>query len=239
MKKKIGAIAVFAIAFLTAAAFMMPADIYAAEAKDKPVAKNVQYYKDGDKTTGIKSFTITPYTYYNMSGDSVLNPSGDPTMVLDDRQLLTIAQKQIFPRWGVIAEGIFRDQASQLVTIEGSGMMSSTKDANESFDKHFSYKRKGVPENYHEYKWALEDLASTLGNPPSKGGKSTTDMPEFAILQGSTNNDEVVFSGVYPINNLSEARTMMGKGLRACADDNDLTIDDFLGNDYDKSNSKY
>ena len=223
----------------------LPMEVSAASTKKKPKATNVEYYEDANnKKTGIKSFFISPNTYYNISRDPAVNPSitGDnpsPTIDLTVDTLKNIAVKHIFPRWGVIAEGIFRDQASQLVTIEGSGMMSSTKDANESFDKHFSYKRKGVPENYHEYKWALEDLASTLGNPPSKGGKSTTDMPEFAILQGSTNNDEVVFSGVYPINNLSEARTMMGKGLRACADDNDLTIDDFLGNDYDKSNSKY
>ncbi|MDO4859952.1 MAG: hypothetical protein Q4A48_02890, partial [Bacillota bacterium] len=227
MKKKIGAIAVFAIAFLTAAAFMMPADIYAAEAKDKPVAKNVQYYKDGDKTTGIKSFTITPYTYYNMSGDSVLNPGGDPTMVLDDRQLLTIAQKQIFPRWGVIAEGIFRDQASQLVTIEGSGMMSSSTDAKQSFDRHFSYERPGVDSSYKKYGWAVADLAKELGT-------ATT-----SSQNGDTCWDETRVTGITAISSLNDARTLMGQELRNCSDDNDVSKDDFLGNGFQKTEDKH
>ena len=141
----------------------LPMEVSAASTKKKPKATNVEYYEDANnKKTGIKSFFISPNTYYNISRDPAVNPSitGDnpsPTIDLTVDTLKNIAVKHIFPRWGVIAEGIFRDQASQLVTIEGSGMMSSTKDANESFDKHFSYKRKGVPENYHEYKWALEE----------------------------------------------------------------------------------
>lgn len=234
MKKGIRVFVVLLLAVAVIASYSVPADVYAAGTTKKPKADAVEYYtnSEGDKT-GIKTITILPYTYYNINGDTK-----DPkTVELNDATIQKIAAEQIFPRWGVIAEGIFRDQANQLVTIEGSGMMDSGTSASNSFDRHFSKTRAGV--SGYNYNWALDDLAKTMGAPESKNGKSKAEQGEFSILKGTTNNDEVVYSGIYPINNLKEARTLMGKSLRACADDNDLTVDDFLGNGKDKSGNEY
>ncbi|MDO4870098.1 MAG: hypothetical protein Q4A65_07455 [Bacillota bacterium] len=239
MRRIVNFVAVCLLSLMVTVAFCSPADTYAAGTTKKPKADAVDYYKDSSgKLTGIKSITINPFTYYNVSRDPELNPASDKsTMVLDEAAMRTIAAKQIFPRWGVIAEGIFRDQANQLVTIEGSGMMSSDGGASNSFDRHFSKSKPGI--SGYNYDWALDDLASTLGNPEDKSKHSSSELSEFVRLKGSTNYDEVVYSGLFPINNLKEARTLMGKSLRACADDNDLTVDDFLGNSYDKTNNKY
>lgn len=234
MKKGIRVFVVLLLAVAVIASYSVPADVYAAGTTKKPKADAVEYYtnSEGDKT-GIKTITILPYTYYNINGDTK-----DPkTVELNDATIQKIAAEQIFPRWGVIAEGIFRDQANQLVTIEGSGMMSSDKSPSNSFDRHFSQTRSGV--SGHNYSWGLNDLAKELGTPEPKSKHNTAEQSEFAILQGSTNNDEVVYSGLFPINNLKEARNLMGKSLRACADDNDLTVDDFLGNGKDKSGNEY
>lgn len=234
MKKGIRVFVVLLLAVAVMASYSVPVDVYAAGTKKKPKADAVEYYTNSeDEKTGIKSITILPYTYYNINGDTK-----DPkTVELNDAAIKKIAEEQIFPRWGVIAEGIFRDQANQLVTIEGSGMMSSDKSPSNSFDRHFSQTRDGV--SGHNYSWGLNDLAKELGTPDAKSKHNTAEQGEFAILQGSTNNDEVVYSGIYPINNLKDARTLMGKSLRACADDNDLTVDDFLGNGKDKSGNEY
>ena len=242
MKRAARLILILMLALMTVVT-TMPVEVNAAGTKNKPKADSVEYYKNAaGKNTGIKYITINPNTYYNISRDPAINKKMDgsdvaPTLELDDATIQRIAEKQIFPRWGVIAEGIFRDQANQLVTIEGSGMMTSDKEASNSFDRQFSHSRDGV--NGYYYKWTLDDLADTLGNPPSKDGKTVAELGEFSILKGETNGDEVVYSGVYNINNLNEARTLMGKSLRACADDNDLTVDDFLGNSKDKSDNKY
>lgn len=242
MKRAARMTLILMLALMTAVT-TFPMEVSAASTKNKPKADSVEYYKDASgKKTGIKYITIKPYTYYNISRDPAINTKADgsavaPTLELDYPTIERIAKTQIFPRWGVIAEGIFRDQANQLVTIEGSGMMSSDKGPANSFDRHFSKTRSGV--SGHNYNWSLDDLASTLGNPPSKSGKAKSEQAEFSILKGETNWDEVVYSGVYGINNLSDARTLMGKSLRACADDDDLTVDDFLGNSKDKSDNKY
>ena len=248
MKHRVSVFAVLVLAFMTAATFALPDSSFAAGTQASPTAENVQYYtvnKDGkDVKTGIKSIVIDQNTYTNISRDADLNPpagdgSVEPTIQLTDATMKKIAEKYVFPKWSAVAEGIFRDQANQLVTIEGSGMMTSAIDEKESFDRHFSYGRAGVNEQYGKYKWALRDLADTLGAPPSKSGKDATDVNEFKVLQGKVCDDEVVYSGIYPINNLSDARTLMGKGLRACSDDDDLTVDDFLGNKKDKSSGEY
>ena len=247
MKHRVSGFAVLVLAFMTAATFALPDRSFAAGTQASPTAENVQYYtvnKDGkDVRTGIKSIVIDQNTYTNISRDADLNPPVDgsvaPTINLNDAMMKKIAEKYVFPKWSVVAEGIFRDQANQLVTIEGSGMMTSAIDEKESFDRHFSYGRSGVNEQYGKYKWALKDLASTLGAPPSTSGKPSTEMSEVKVLQGNVCDDEVVYTGIYPINNLNDARTLMGKSLRACSDDNDLTIDDFLGNKKDKSKSEY
>lgn len=174
MKKATKLIFAFALALMMVVT-TMPAEVNAASTKNKPVADDVKYYKDADgNRTGIKYITIKPNTYYNISRDEAINPGGSgaevpPTLNLDYSTVLKIAQNQIFPRWGVIAEGIFRDQADQMVTIEGSKMMSSDKNASNSFDRQFSKTRSGV--SGYNYDWALDDLASTLGAPPSKSGK--------------------------------------------------------------------
>lgn len=206
---------------------LMPQNVNAADNMKKPTATNVQYVEKNGKKTGIKSFEISPYTYYNLSQDKEVNPTGETTITLNDAKLQKIAEKQIFPKWGVIAEGIFRDQASQLVTIEGGGMMTSDKDAKNSFDRHFSYGRKGVNENYKEYKWSVKDLAEELGTrtEPSHNGDRCW--------------DETRVTGITTIGNLADARTLMGQELRNCSDDDDVSVDDFLGNKKDKSDNKY
>lgn len=187
---------------------------------DNPTATDVNYSKDGDKRTGIKTFTIDPYTYYNVKLDK------KDFTILNDSELLQIAQTEIFKRWGIIAEGIFRDQASQLVTIEGSGMMSSDQNAKQSFDKHFSYDRPGTSLEYSDYDWSLGDLALDLAT--AKGHQT-----------GETEEDEVRVTGIVAIENLAAARRLMGQELRNCNDDDDVTIEDFLGNEYDKSDGRY
>ena len=247
MKHRVSGFAILVLAFMTAATFALPDRSFAAGTQASPTAENVQYYtvnKDGkDVRTGIKSIVIDQNTYTNISRDADLNPPVDgsvaPTINLNDAMMKKIAEKYVFPKWSVVAEGIFRDQANQLVTIEGSGMMTSAIDEKESFDRHFSYGRSGVNEQYGKYNWALKDLASTLGAPPSTSGKPSTEMSEVKVLQGNVCDDEVVYTGIYPINNLNDARTLMGKSLRACSDDDDLTIDDFLGNKKDTSKSEY
>ena len=235
-------ISILMLTLMVMAAYTLPTDVYAGT-RDKPEADDVVYYTDDQgNNTGIKYLTIDPYTYYNISRDPAINTetAGSqtaPTLKLNDATIQRIAANQIFPRWSVIAEGIWRDQANQLVTIEGSGMMSSDTTSSKSFDRHFSRTRPGV--SGHNYDWALDDLAKSLGRPESKSGKANTQEPEFSVLKGKVNEDEVVYSGIYGINNLNDARTLMGKSLRACADDNDNTVDDFLGNGYDKTDNKY
>ena len=249
MKKQIKKISVLLLAFTTSLYMAVPINSFAAGTKGSPVADDVEYYttiNDEGETvnTGIKRIVIDPDTYTNISRDPDLNPPPEeggeiPTIQLTDATVKKIAEKYIFPKWGVVAEGIFRNQANQLVTIEGTGMMSSDVNQKESFDRHFSYGRPGVGYNYKEYDWALSDLASTLGAPPSKSGKAGTDISGINVLQGEVNDDEVVYSGIYPINTLKDARTLVGKSLRACADDDNLTVDDFLGNEKDKSSNEY
>ena len=133
---------VVALTLVLTAAMTMPDKAGAAVSAKKPKATNVQYFKEDGKKTGIKTFTIDTYTYYNMSKNKDLNPSQQSTMKLDDAALLRIAKKQIFPKWGLIAEEVFRDQANQLVTIEGKGMMSSRDSSKKTdFDRHFQQGR--------------------------------------------------------------------------------------------------
>ena len=230
MKRLLSVFGVLALAFALTAAFSVPEKALAGGTKNKPkVDGEVEYYLDeNNDRVAIKNFTIDPYTYYNICKGEKLSK----------RNLKSIVEQHVFPRWGVIAEGIFRDQANQLVTIEGSGMMSSDKNASESFDRHFSYGKSGVSSGYSGYSWSLSNLAEMLGYDKT-GGKGNAELTDFKIIQGSTNNDEVVSSGIQPINNLNDARTLMGRSLRACADDNDLTVDDFLGNGKDKSGNEY
>ncbi len=198
------------------------------DSKKKAVATDVHYYPTDDVSpknrTGIKSFTLDPYTYYNMSKDSSLNPSGESTMNLNDATLKRIAENQIFPKWSVIAEGIFRDQANQLVTIEGSGMMSSNPLDKESFDRHFSTNKKDI-KGYSD-KWSIADLSKELRNP-------------YYNHKGEICWDEVRTEGISQISSLADARKMMGQSLRNCSDDNDVSVDDFLGNAKQKTDSKF
>ena len=138
MKHRVSVFAALVLAFMTAATFALPDSSFAAGTQASPTAENVQYYtvnKDGkDVRTGIKSIVIDQNTYTNISRDADLNPPVDgsvaPTINLNDAMMKKIAEKYVFPKWSVVAEGIFRDQANQLVTIEGSGMMTSAIDEN-------------------------------------------------------------------------------------------------------------
>ncbi len=210
------------IAVAVAITMAMPQQASAANDVKKPKATNVQYITKEGKRTGIKSFTISPYSYYNISQDQKINADGDRTLKLDDAKLLQIAKSQIFPKWGIIAEGIFRDQANQLVTIEGSGMMSSDYSAKNSFDRHFST---GTVTNGYDYDWSVSDLAQLFAQ-------------EKSSQKGKTCWDETRVTGITQINSLDGARTLMGQELRNCSDDNDVSKDDFLGNGYQKNEDK-
>ena len=193
---------------------------------DKPVAANVSYYTDDGKKTGIQSFTIEPYTYYNIGRDETINPKGTDTIVLNTAKLKDIAVKEIFPKWSIIAEGIFRDKADQLVTIEGSGLMSSSKTDANSFDRQFNFRKKGVDTGYSDYDWSIGDFAGMLSRSSSRH-------------DGKVNWDEMRATGIVSIGSLADARKLMGQELRNCSDDNDNTVDDFLANKKDKSSNEY
>ena len=212
MKKMFVRIAVMTLALIISAGYVMPETAFATDMKN-PTATNVNYVTENGKKTGIKSFTIEPYTYVNLEPGK--------TVSLDDGQLREIAAKEIFPRWSYIADGVFRDQADQLVTIEGSGMMSSSKDAKNSFDKHFNTSKNGG----YDSKWAISSLPEMLSSSEEKH-------------QGEQCWDEMRATGITAIGSLSGARTLMGQELRNCSDDNDISVDEFLGNSYDKTKNE-
>ncbi|MCR5429907.1 MAG: hypothetical protein K6E58_01560, partial [Eubacterium sp.] len=233
VKRMIKKVAICMFVLVLATTFSIPTSfmtkkVSAADNPKKPKATNINYYPDNNvdkkERTGIKSFTLEPYTYYNMTKDSKINPSGDSTMNLDNATIKRIAENQIFPKWGVIAEEIFRNQANQFVTIEGSGMMTSNTSSKESFDRHFATGKEGI--SGYDYDWSLSDLSSELSN-PDYGHK------------GDLCWDEVRREGIFQISSLADARRMMGRSLRNCSDDDDVSIDDFLGNNKQKTDSKY
>lgn len=222
MKHEKKSIVLSFIAIALAVAIAFPQQSFAASDAKKPTATKIQYVTENGKKTGIRTFTIDPFTYYNLSQDPVINKDNARTLKLNDAKLLQIAKRQIFPKWGVIAEGVFRDQADQLVTIEGSGMMSSSTTSSNSFDRHFSTSK--VNNGYTD-DWAVSDLAQALSQ-------------ETSSHNGKRCWDETRITGVTHINNLNEARTLMGQELRNCSDDNDVSKDDFLGNGHQKSEDK-
>lgn len=196
-----------------------------ADSMDNPTATNVKYYQENGMNVGLQQFTLSPYTYYSISRDKAINPRGGATVKLDDSALKEIAIREIFPKWSVIAEGVFRDQADQLVTIKGSGMMSSKKGDRNSFDRQFNFRKKGVNEDYSDDDWSIGDFAEMLAR---------TDKRH----DGSTSSDCMHASGIVSISSLADARTLMGQEVRNCFSDNDNTVDDFLGNDH-KGKNKY
>ena len=196
--------------------------------KNKPVATDVHYYPNDDvpitERTGIKSFTLSPYIYYNMSKDSDVNPSGEDTIKLSDEALKRIAVHKIFPKWSIIADKVFRDEADQIVTIEGTGMMKPSGSDSESFDRHFNTNRPGV--KGYSYDWTVSDLSEELRRDDYKH-------------KGELCWDEVRTEGISQISSLADARRMMGQSLRNCSDDDNLSVDDFLGNEKQKTSSEY
>ena len=164
MNKRIKLVMLCMLAMMTTAFFAVPNTANAFEDPKKPVATNVHYYPNDTvpvkDRTGIKSFSLAPYTYYNLSKDTNINPDKKDTIKLDDATIKRIVKNQIFPKWSVIADGIFRDQADQLVTIKGTGMMSSSTSASNSFDRQFNTGKSGV--SGYSNKWAIGDLAYEL-----------------------------------------------------------------------------
>ena len=228
MNKRIKLVMLCMLAMMTTAFFAVPNTANAFEDPKKPVATNVHYYPNDTvpvkDRTGIKSFSLAPYTYYNLSKDTNINPDKKDTIKLDDATIKRIVKNQIFPKWSVIADGIFRDQADQLVTIKGTGMMSSSTSASNSFDRQFNTGKNGV--SGYSNKWAIGDLAYEL-------------RQEGTYTNGSVLKDELRREGISTIGSLKDARTMMGQSLRNCSDDNDNTVDDFLGNSKQKTDSAY
>ena len=224
MKRRTKTVALCIIAIAVAITIAMPQKISAASDPKKPKATNVQYVTDEQNNrTGIKTFTISPYVYYNLSQDEVINGDHQRTLKLNDAKLLQIAKQQIFPKWSIIAEGVFRSQADQLVTIEGSRMMSSSTAVAESFDRHFCTGK--VSNGYISEDWSVDDLANEL-------------RQEKSSQKGKTCWDEVRVTGITQIDSLNGARTLMGQELRNCSDDDDVSKDDFLGNNHQKNEDK-
>ena len=99
MKQRTKTVALCIIAIAVAITIAMPQKISAASDPKKPEATNVVYVTDdNDKKTGIKSFTISPFSYYNLSQDEVINSDHQRTLKLNDAKLLQIAKSQIFPK---------------------------------------------------------------------------------------------------------------------------------------------
>ncbi len=210
MRKTVVRIAVVALALVIIAGYSMPDASYA-EDMSNPTATNVKYVKDKDgKNTGIKSFTIEPYTYLNIEPGE--------TVRLDDGKLNEIAAKEIFPKWSIIANEVLRDQADQLVTIEGSDMMTKDKSSSNSFDRHFNTNNSSVSKPYSSQDWSVDNLAEKFALTKSQH-------------KGKTEEDEMRATGITAIASLNDARTLMGQELRNCSNDNDVSVDDFLGND--------
>ena len=183
------------------------------------------YIKDKNgKATGIKSFAIGPFTYNNLSVDSDITST--PTVQLSTATQKKIVSKYLMPKWSVIAEGIFRDQADQLVTIKGTGMMSKDTSQKNSFDRQFNYEKPGVDQSYRKYDTMIPDLAAALAS-------------EKEETKGHQMNDYHHYSGLKSISSLKDARTLMGQELRNASDDNDNSVDDFLGNHYDKTKGEF
>ena len=187
---------------------------------------NPVYITDANgKKTGIKTFSIGPYTYNNLSVDKDITST--PTVELTTETQRKIVSKYLMPQWSAIAAELFQDQADQLVTIKGTGMMSRNVNERNSFDRQFNYKRAGVPQVYNEDDvWAIPDLAAALAS-------------KDAFTAGKRMKDYRHYTGLVSISSLKEARRLMGQELRNAADDDDNTVDDFLGNDYDKSKGEY
>lgn len=194
-----------------------------ADSMNNPKASGVEYYKQDGKKVGIEKFTINPYTYYNVSRDKDINPEDSAAPVINDATLLQITKKEILPKWAVIAEAIFRDQADQLVTIEGGGMMSSDMNASNSFDKQFNYNRPGVDGYVTDWSWWDFVEAITAANSSENGKK---------------NEDYRRVSGIQAISNIAGARDLMGQEIRNCFKDDDNTKDEFLGNQFGKDDNK-
>ena len=213
---------------MVTAFFAVPNAAKAFEDPKKPKATNIHYYPSDSASlkdrTGIKSFTLDPYTYYNLSKDTSINPTQSDTIVLDNKTIKNIAKNYLFPKWSVIADSVFKDQASQLVTIKGSGLMKSDQTSSQSFDRHFNTSKAGV--SGYNYKWSVGDLAYEL-------------RQEGTYTKGKVLNDEFRREGIKAVGSLNDARTLMGQSLRNCSDDNDNTVDDFLGNSYQKTDNEY
>lgn len=219
---------VLTVSFSLPSSFNVMTKKVSADEFENPVAENVQYYPNNDvpkkERTGIKSFELGKYSYYNMSKDTNINPDGDATMSLDNPTLRRICAHEIFPKWSLVAEELFRNQANQLVTINGTGMMSQDKSAKNSFDRHFSTELVGG--NGYKDDWALKDLSMELRG---------SDFRQ----EGKTGNDEMRREGISQVSSLADARKMMGQSLRNCSNNNNLSVDDFLGNSYQQTEGKY
>ena len=93
-------VATCSLVLIVAVTFTVPSMTYVKADAKKPRATSVHYYPNdtvpAKERTGIKSFTLEPYTYYNMSKNTSINPSGKSTMKLDDATLERIAVNNIF-----------------------------------------------------------------------------------------------------------------------------------------------
>lgn len=223
MKGKVRKTSVWILALMMAVVFAVPTQAFGTKFDPSPTAKDVKYIVDKNgKRTGIGSLKIGPYNYLNLSQDKLMNPKGEATVTLSKDLLREYTKTRLFPMWATIAEGVFNDQADQFVTIEGSKMMTSGGSGKNAFLRHFSYGKVGVPGDYAEYDWSLEDLSGVLQarEPMTKGVRCW---------------DYAHSTGIVDVASLDAARTRMGQELRNHSDDDDNSVDDFLANQKPKN----
>ncbi len=197
---------------------LVPYSVQASGSKSKPTSEGIDYIMKDGKKIGINKIELNPYTYINIEDTG-------GTVNLSTDKLREITKNKLMKKWSLVAEGFFRDQASQLVTIEGSGMMSSSKTAKQSFDRHFNYGRSDVSSGYH-YDWSLSDFAATMSNASEE-------------KKGSRNNDYFRGTPLTDIGSLHDARRLMGQELENCNSHGNVSTDEFLGNDRQQSDPKY
>lgn len=101
MNKRIKLVMLCMLAMMTTAFFAVPNTANAFEDPKKPVATNVHYYPNDTvpvkDRTGIKSFSLAPYTYYNLSKDTNINPDKKDTIKLDDATIKRIVKTRYSP----------------------------------------------------------------------------------------------------------------------------------------------
>lgn len=171
-------------------------------------AKNQTYQSVGNGKQRIDSFTLDDlYSYQSLGNDQ-----GKPTLTLSTSALQKAVKEKLLPQWSGVAASVFRDQAGQLVDLYGyqpnGGCMSQA-----GFDAYFNMNN--GPKDYKDETWSTYSIESKLRQTNSSHA-------------GSLGNDQLTVTGVRQVDNLDQARKMMGQALRDCESSNAVSADEFL-----------